>query len=37
MVFLISVKELGLLTNLGQCIRDLDVVRSYIYHIVNNE
>jgi hypothetical protein len=35
--FLILVKELWLLTNLGQWIRGLDVVGSYILYIVNNE
>jgi hypothetical protein len=35
--FLILVKELGLLTNLGQWIRGLDAMGSYIYCIVNNE
>jgi hypothetical protein len=36
--FLILVKELGLLTNLGQWIRGLDAVGSiYVYCIVNNE
>jgi hypothetical protein len=29
--FLIPVKELGLLTNLGQWIRGLDVMGSYMY------
>jgi len=35
--FLILVKELWLLTNLVQWIRGVDVTRSYIYCIVNNE
>jgi hypothetical protein len=36
--FLILVKELGLLTNLGQWIRGLDVHGIlYVYCIVNNE
>jgi hypothetical protein len=35
--FLISVKELGLLTNPGQWISGLDSVGFYIYCIVNNE
>jgi hypothetical protein len=32
--FLISVKELGLLTNPGQWIRGLDVAGSYIYIVL---
>jgi hypothetical protein len=35
--FLILVKELGLLTNLGQWIRGLDAKILYVYCIVNNE
>jgi hypothetical protein len=35
--FLILVKELWLLTNLVKWIRGVDVLRSYIYCIVNNE
>jgi hypothetical protein len=33
-VFLILVKELGLLTNLGQCIRGLDATTSYMYIVL---
>jgi hypothetical protein len=32
--FLILVKELGLLTNLGQWIRGLDVMGSYMYIVL---
>jgi hypothetical protein len=32
--FLIPVKELGLLTNLGQWIMDVDVVGSYMYIVL---
>jgi hypothetical protein len=35
--FLIMVKELWLLTNLVQWIMGVDVAKSYIYCIVNNE
>jgi hypothetical protein len=32
--FLMSVKKLGLLTNLGQWIRGLDVTGSYMYIVL---